>query len=118
MHVKVIPTTNFQKEVKRLLKKYNSLKVELLKLENDLHENPKIGIPLGKNIYKIRLAVKSKGKGKRGGLRIIYYLFIHLVEEHDLYNIYLLSIYDKSELQNISKKKILEIVNHIESMFT
>lgn len=57
-------SVNFKKEAKKLIKKYPSLKIELAKLFLELEENPTIGIPLGDNIYKIRLAIASKNKGK------------------------------------------------------
>lgn len=50
---------NFKKEAKRLNKKYPSLKNELAKLFAELEENPTAGIPLGNDIYKIRLAIAS-----------------------------------------------------------
>jgi hypothetical protein len=33
-------------------------------LVNKLMEEPKLGIPLGNDCYKIRMAITSKGKGK------------------------------------------------------
>lgn len=64
-------TDNFKKEAKKLQKKYPSLKSELEELGNTLAENPTTGTHLGNNVYKIRLAIKSKGKGKRGGARVM-----------------------------------------------
>ena len=101
--VKTIP--RFERELKRLAKKYVSLKVEYEKLIEKLEENPELGTPLGNNLYKIRLAIKSKGKGKSSGARIISY--IKTTEG----NIYLLTIYDKGEQTNISDKEIQSILN-------
>ena len=68
----------------------------MVAFEESLSENPTQGTLITENVYKIRLAVKSKGKGKSGGLRII--TFLHLVKEEDgQIQAYLLSIYDKSE---------------------
>lgn len=63
---------NFKKEAKKLTKKYPSLKTELAELFVQLGENPKLGTPLGNDIYKIRLAVGSKNKGKSGGARVFF----------------------------------------------
>ena len=71
MSYNIVPIDNFKKEVKRLIKKYASLKNELLELNEQLEENPTLGTSLGNDIYKIRLAIISKGKGKSGGARII-----------------------------------------------
>ena len=105
MNYEVITTHNFEREAKPLLKKYASLKVELEKLGEDLSKNPEIGDSLGNNLYKIRLAIASKGKGKRGGARIITYL------KTEQENVYLLSIYDKGERNTISNKEIKDILN-------
>lgn len=57
----------FDKQLKKLVKKYPSLKIEITELINTLKSQPNKGTPLGNNCYKIRLAVASKGKGKSGG---------------------------------------------------
>jgi mRNA-degrading endonuclease RelE of RelBE toxin-antitoxin system len=71
MSFSVIPTPRFKRQAKPLLKKYSSLALELEAFAQDLKNNPVQGESLGKNAYKIRISVKSKGKGKRGGLRMI-----------------------------------------------
>ena len=61
MSYKVDTTLNFDKEVKKLAKKYKSLKEEIANLVEKLKKNPRTGTHLGNDIYKISLAVKSKG---------------------------------------------------------
>lgn len=100
MSYNVIPTDNFSKEVKQLAKKYHSLKDDLKKLRAELLQNPTLGTALGHNVYKIRMAITSKGKGKSGGARVISYVYV-LNEQ-----IYLMDIYDKSEKDNISDSDI------------
>jgi mRNA-degrading endonuclease RelE of RelBE toxin-antitoxin system len=73
MNYEVILTADFKKYFKRLFKKYPSLKDDLLKLIQKLELDYKIGIALGSNLFKIRLLIESKKKGKSGGARIIYY---------------------------------------------
>ena len=110
--IKVILSNNFEKEAKRLVKKYQSAAGELSRLIEDLQITPDLGTPIGKQCYKIRLAIKSKGQGKSGGARVI--TCVVSVKE----TVVLLSIYDKSEKDNISDsvlKKLLEensINNH------
>ena len=96
--VKTIP--RFEKELKRLVKKYPSLKSEYVNLVLSLKESPEQGTSLGNNCYKIRLAVASKGKGKSGGARVITHL--QIVDK----KVFLLSIFDKSEQESISNKDI------------
>lgn len=107
MNYNVIPTDKFKSQSKRLIKKYQSLKNELYELTNELEKNPYIGIPLGNNCYKIKLGIKSKSKGKSGGARIVSYL---VNEENELF---LLTIYDKSEIDSISKKDIMDIISEL-----
>ncbi len=104
MSYKVIPTPDFKKFVKKLAKKYPSLKNDLQQLVDTIAENPTTGIDLGHGIYKIRMAITSKGKGKSGGARVITFLVTNEFE------VYLVYIYDKSQLDNISKDQILELL--------
>jgi len=93
----------FDKQVKRLVKKYPSLKNDLAKLFEALADTPEQGTALGNNFYKIRLAITSKGKGKSGGARIITFL------KFSLTTVYLTAIYDKSEKSPISNKELEQI---------
>ena len=95
MNYKVIPVDKFKKEAKRLVKKYPSLKSELAELAEALSANPTMGTALGQEVYKIRVSIKSKGKGKSGGARIITYVITPQKE------VYLLTIYDKAEFDSI-----------------
>jgi mRNA-degrading endonuclease RelE of RelBE toxin-antitoxin system len=112
MNVEVVVSDNFRKEAKKYLKKFHSLKQELLDLELSLQENPKQGAPLAGATYKIRLASKSKGKGKSGGFRIITYLVEHIEDENGepFIVVTLLSIYDKSEVSTLSETQISSLV--------
>lgn len=107
MNYKVIPTDKFKKEAKRLIKKFPSLKQELLELGEVLTSEPDNGTSLGNNVYKIRLSIKSKGKGKSGGGRVITYL----VNENK--EVYLLTIYDKSEFDSIDDKVLKSIIDNL-----
>ena len=103
-------TPIFEKHFKRYSKKFRSLNTELRELENELLKNPQLGEPLGDSLFKIRLAVKSKGKGKSGGFRVITYL---LLEDKNSFTINLLTLYDKSELSDISKEELLRILKSV-----
>jgi mRNA-degrading endonuclease RelE of RelBE toxin-antitoxin system len=115
MKVTVRITQSFKAEVKPLLKKYRSLTKDLSLLEKELIENPRLGIPLGRNPFKIRLKITSKRKGKSGGARVISLVESTLItiaafsSEEDV-TVYLLSIYDKSEVENISDKELSELL--------
>lgn len=97
-------SANFKKEAKRLTKKYPSLKTELAELFTELEETPTIGTPLGNNIYKIRLAIASKNKGKSGGARVLS--FIKVTQT----TVLLFSIYSKGAIDNLTDKEIKELI--------
>ena len=107
MKYSVVPSSTFKRQVKRLLKKYPTLKTELLELEGELQRNPTLGTPLGTNCYKIRVAIRSKGKGKSGGARIITYTVTEEME------VYLLTIYDKSEISSVSDQVISALIDEL-----
>jgi mRNA-degrading endonuclease RelE of RelBE toxin-antitoxin system len=101
--IKTIP--EFEKQVKRLYKKYPSLVKDLLNLISTLKKNPNQGIALGHNCFKIRLSIQSKGKGKSGGARVISCV-ISINKE-----VFLLNIYDKAEKDSISKAELEYLIN-------
>jgi len=95
---------NFKREAKRLMKKYASLERELMDLVEKLENNPMMGKPMGKGVYKIRLAIISKGKGKSGGARV---MTLVQIEES---TVTIFSIYDKGEKDSISDKEIKDLL--------
>ena len=97
----------FEKQTKRLIKKYPSLKKELMVLIEELKHTPDTGTPLGKHCYKIRLAIASKGKGKSGGARIITNIVITQA------TVYLITIYDKNEKENLTDNELNELLQFI-----
>ncbi|MBQ8867443.1 MAG: type II toxin-antitoxin system RelE/ParE family toxin [Bacteroidaceae bacterium] len=103
MNCKVVSYEPFDKEVKRLSKRYRSLKQDLMGLVKELLENPSMGTDLGNGFRKIRLAVTSKGKGKRGGARVIT---LNLILSADEMEIGLFYIYDKSERETITDAEL------------
>ncbi|CAN5703148.1 hypothetical protein BH10BAC2_BH10BAC2_15410 [soil metagenome] len=107
MSFSVIPSDKFRKEAKRLIKKFPSLKQELSELNTTLEKEPETGTPLGNDTYKIRLAIKSKGKGKSGGARVITYVVTVNKE------VYLLTIYDKSEFDIVDDRTIKTIIENL-----
>lgn len=108
MSFKVLTIPPFDKQIKKLAKKYPSIKEDFASLLRALQEKPHQGTLLGKNCYKIRMAISSKGKGKSGGSRVITHLVI------DDQTIYLLSIYDKSEKASLTDSELKELLSWIE----
>ncbi len=105
MSFNVIVTEPFERKAKRLAKKHKSLPKDLNKLFNELTINPRLGINLGNNCFKIRFAISSKGKGKSSGGRIITFVRINNN------SVYLMDIYDKSEQSTISDSDIKKLID-------
>lgn len=103
MNYRIQTFDEFDKEFKRLGKRYHSLKNDLILLQEELLANPYTGIYLGKGLRKVRMAIRSKGKGKSHGARVITFTVILNIEEG---KINLLYIYDKAERDAISSKEI------------
>ena len=78
------------------------------RFEKEVTENPEHGTFIGNSCYKIRLAIESKNKGKSGGARVVTYLFA----KAEL--VYLLTIYDKSEKEDLKPKELLEMIESLE----
>jgi mRNA-degrading endonuclease RelE of RelBE toxin-antitoxin system len=104
MSFSVNVTPRFETELKRLARKYPSLKKEFPELVKSLKENPVQGSNLGHHCYKIRLGISSKGKGKSGGARVITYIKVQAS------TVYLLTIFDKSEAETISDKDLAALL--------
>ena len=118
MKVTVSVTKSFKTAVKPLLKKHKSLSKDLLELEKELIITPKTGTPLGSNIFKIRLKISSKAKGKSGGARVISMVESTVIgytnsNENEETTVYLLTIYDKSEIASISDKELKDLIKSI-----
>lgn len=108
MSYNVVTVKTFDSKAKKLAKKYSSLKYEIADLIDLLEEKPFTGTSIGKGCYKIRLKISSKGKGKSGGARVITHIYI--VEE----TVYLLTIYDKSEKEDLTDEELFELLKQLE----
>lgn len=111
MNYKITVSSYFAVEAKRLSKKYHSLAEDLRKFQESLLENPLQGIELASGIRKIRLAIKSKGKGKSGGARVI--TFNLLTAEQDG-QIVLLLLYDKEDASSVKLNVIKQIIKSLD----
>lgn len=103
----IFAVPKFKSALKKLLKKYPSLKNDFLIFIESLESNPQQGTSIGKNCFKIRLQIKSKNKGKSGGARII----TNIVISESI--VYLLSIYDKTDKNSLTNKELEELLRDI-----
>lgn len=108
MSCSIRTSKDFDKGVKRLAKRYHSLKQDILSLAEELKNNPFTGVDLGKGVRKVRMAIGSKGKGKSHGARVITDTTAIINIEEGV--ITLLYIYDKAEQSSITDKQIEELL--------
>jgi mRNA-degrading endonuclease RelE of RelBE toxin-antitoxin system len=108
MSYSIFPTHRFEKEIKRLVKKFPSLKNEFANLISEISINPEVGTFIGKNCYKIRLAIANKGKGKSGGAMVITYIYF------ETETVYLLTIYDKNEKEDLKPNELKDMVESLD----
>ncbi len=98
--------TKFDKDVKKLSKKYNLIKEDLKDFVlnfDDIHQE---ATSIKNNLYKVRLSNSNKNKGKSSGYRIYYYVKINET-------VYLLTIYDKSQIESINEISLNKYINEI-----
>lgn len=101
-------TPEFLKSAKVLSKRYKSFAKDLETLCEEIRQNPATGDDLGRGIRKYRMAIKSKGKGKRAGARVIS---LSVLTDENNSKITLLYAYDKSDMANIADNKIKQIIS-------
>ncbi|MEA1982227.1 MAG: type II toxin-antitoxin system RelE/ParE family toxin [Campylobacterota bacterium] len=103
MNFKIETIPRFEKDVKKLKKKFPKIKNDLVDLMGMLSLDPEIGIHLGENIFKVRFPNSSIPTGKSGGFRVITYY-----KADDI--LYLVTIYSKTEQDNVLTEKLKDIV--------
>ncbi len=103
--IRTIP--QFDKQFKRLVKKHPSFQKDFIEFLPTLREHPTDGVSIGKNCFKIRIAISSKGKGKSGGARLI----ANVLVTHNI--VYLLAIYDKSEKESLGDNELKELLKSV-----
>ncbi len=113
MNYSIIPKPKFLRELKRLVKKYKSMKQDLQRLNDELLANPTAGDDLGDGVRKVRMAIASKNRGKSHGARVI--TCVYEVSE-DERQIILLTIYDKQEKENISEAELRQLKAEVRAM--
>lgn len=107
MNCKISFTPVFERSLKRLAKHYRSLKDDFRVFLQSMHEEPLQGADLGGGLRKVRMQISSKGKGKRGGARVITF---KVFQKDDEIEIRLLDIYDKSECDTLTDKELKELM--------
>ena len=101
---------DFEHSFKRLYKRYRSLIEDIKAFRDSLQENPFQGAELCPGIRKIRMPIKSKGRGKSGGARVITANAI--VAEHEG-RIALLTIYDKEYASTVKLNVIKQMAREL-----
>ncbi|XCN73320.1 MAG: type II toxin-antitoxin system RelE/ParE family toxin [Candidatus Electrothrix aestuarii] len=106
-------TETFEKNIKRLSKKYRRIKKDVLPILNRLASGEFTGDSIsGCNniLYKTRIASSDQKKGKRGGFRLIY----SVKNDSEDNEIILHTIYAKSSKSDISTGEMKNIMKELE----
>lgn len=110
-----MPTTvnippDFSKQIKHLKRKYPSVVDEVRSFVLQLRDGQRPGDEVPNvgyaGVFKDRLRNRSARRGKRGGFRLIYY-----VPRAD--EVFLLLIYSKTEVANISASEIRRVLEKL-----
>lgn len=101
-------TPHFKEEVKRLSRKYHHIEDDLQGFYQGFLENPiqsAFAIPgFERKLWKIRIRSRDQQRGKSGGFRLIFYF-----DESNPGTVHALTIYPKSEREDISAKELWEL---------
>lgn len=91
MSYSLVALPSFAVKLKKLAKKYKNIQSDLQTLKKELSLDPKVGIALQHNCYKIRLANSSTQTGISGGFRVVYYF----LDENN--TVLFMTIYSKTQ---------------------
>ena len=109
---KILTTSLFERNIRRLSKNFPRIKKDLLplleQLENEIFEGDLLQ-EIQALVYKVRVGSIDQKKGKRGGFRLIYY--IDEIKE----TVYLAAIYAKAHQANITPEQYHKIKDFINS---
>lgn len=110
MPAEVKSSPRFDRDIKRLKRKYPSVVAEVNNLIDRLKHDknlPGDKVPgVGYDVYKVRLRNPSASSGKSGGYRVIYYV-------QTLSCVVLLTIFSKTAQVDISPSDIRQIVRDL-----
>ena len=106
----------FLRRAKILAKKYKTFAADYAKLLESLESNPFLGTHLGNGVYKVRMSISAKGKGKSGGARVLTFTVDNKSEDKIV--VTLLTIYDKNEISNVTDQYIEWLVGQIPQPLT
>ena len=106
-NITITDSDDFAKEAKRLAKKYPSFKQDYKDFLLSIKNNPLQGDEITKNIRKIRMAIKAKGKGKSGGARVITFNILTDIKNGQV--VFLL-LYDKEDASTVKVNVVKQLV--------
>lgn len=106
-NITISVSDDFAKEAKRLAKKYPSFKQDYKDFLVSIKNNPLQGDEITKNIRKIRMAIKAKGKGKSGGARVITFNILTDIKNG---HVVFLLLYDKEDASTVKVNVVKQLV--------
>ena len=107
MSCEIYTTSEFERTLKKLSKRYASMKDDYIHFLTELRNNPLMGTEIKYGLRKVRMAIASKQKGKSGGARVITHTIIYNATDAD---VTLLQMYDKSDRENITVTELKSLL--------
>ena len=104
--IKVLFTSEFKRNVRRLAKRYRRIRLDLLPTFDQLAAGKTPGDRVkgvSHVVYKVRVANSDASRGKSGGYRVVYY-----VQAAD--RVVLLTVYSKSDQADVSTKWLRQFI--------
>ena len=108
-------TPEFKRNLRQLAKKYRRIKSDLQPLLDELGQGrvPGDQIPgVQYEVFKVRVRNSDSGKGKSGGYRVIYQ---HTSQRTSQQTVVLITIYSKTEQEDIAANDIRQIIADYET---
>ncbi|PSR16895.1 addiction module antitoxin [filamentous cyanobacterium CCP3] len=105
--VQILVTPDFQGQLRKLAKRYRSIRADLQPLFDDLENGKRPGDPISGTTYtvfKVRVKNSDIRKGKSSGYRVIYQL-------RDKICVLLVTIYSKSDEATLAASEICEVID-------
>ncbi|WP_048318892.1 type II toxin-antitoxin system RelE/ParE family toxin [Crocosphaera watsonii] len=105
--IQILVTSEFKRNLKILSKRYRHIRSDVQPIIDQLQSGEIVGDQIPKipyTVFKVRIKNSDNQKGKSGGCRFIYYL-------KTSNKIILVTIYSKSDQQDVAITKIKQIID-------
>ena len=112
MSCEIYTTAEFERSLKKLSKRYASMKEDYIRFLSELKDNPLMGTEIKYGLRKVRMAIASKQKGKRGGARVITHTVIYNTTDADVRQVGPRKHHRQRIESTAEEQRTLSLINH------